>query len=72
MYSPLTFHDSSSWKKTSPLVVEKGTPNESFPPPVNALLGVQGSALRGVGYTGKMHGLLDEESASNDEDEPDD
>jgi hypothetical protein len=60
---------SSSWKKTSQRVVEEGTPTESFPPPPqNALLGVKGSALRGIGHIGNAHELQDEESASNDED----
>lgn len=64
---------SSSWKRTSQhllLLVEKGNHNHDFPPPTVALLGVREGASQGAenGYGGS----LDEEKASNDEDEPDD
>jgi hypothetical protein len=52
-------------------VVEKGSSNDSFPPLKDALPGVMGSASKGEGHKGTS-GLLDEEMASNDEDEPDD
>jgi hypothetical protein len=52
-------------------VVEKGSPNDSFPPLNNALPGVMGSASEGKQQKGSQ-GLLDEEMSSNDEDEPDD
>jgi len=53
--------------------VLEGVPHESFPPSQDALPGVKGTtALGGVGLTREKHGLLDEESACNDEDEPDD
>jgi len=52
-------------------VVEKGSPNDSLPPLTDALPGVMGSASKGKGHNGSQ-GLLDEEMASNDEDEPDD
>jgi hypothetical protein len=51
-------------------VVEKGSPNDSFPPLKDALPGVMGSPSKGKGHKGS-EGLLDE-MASNDEDEPDD
>ena len=52
-------------------VVEKGSPNDSFPPLKDALPGVMGSASKGEGHKGTS-GFLDDEMASNDEDEPDD
>jgi hypothetical protein len=66
----LTFYNSSSWKKTNRRVVEKGTSKESYRPSHNAFLGVKESALPGVGFTGKRRGLLDENSAVDDEDVP--
>jgi hypothetical protein len=51
--------------------LKKGSPNDSFPPLKDALPGVIGSASKGKGEK-KFKGLLDEETASNDEDEPDD
>jgi len=61
----------SSWKTRIVRVVEKGNPNDSFPPSKDALPGVMGSASKGKGHQGSQ-GLPDEENASNDEDEPDD
>jgi hypothetical protein len=60
----------SSWKMRIARVVEKGSPNDSFPPLKDALPGVMGSPSKGKGHKGS-EGLLDE-MASNDEDEPDD
>lgn len=61
----------SSWKMKIARVVEKGNPNDSHPPLKDALSGVMGSASKGNGHAGSQ-GSLDEETASNDEDEPDD
>lgn len=61
----------SSWKRIRARVVEKGNHNGPFPPLKDALPGVKGSASKVKGHKGS-HGLLDEEKASNDEDEPDD
>jgi len=61
----------SFWKRIRVQVVEKGNYNDSFPPLKDALPGVQGSASKGTGHKGSQ-GMLDEENASNDEDEPDD
>jgi hypothetical protein len=52
-------------------VVEKGNPSDSHPPLTDALPSVMGSASKGKGHGGSQ-GSLDEETASNDEDEPDD
>jgi hypothetical protein len=52
-------------------VVEKGSPNDSFPPSKDALPGVMGSASKGEGHKGTS-GSADEDMASNDDDEPDD
>jgi hypothetical protein len=52
-------------------VVENGNYNDSLPPLTNALPGVMGSPSKGKGHEGSQ-GLLDEEMALNDEDEPDD
>ena len=61
----------SSWRMRIAQVVEKGSPNDSFPPLKDALPGVQGLASKGTGHKGSQ-GMLDEENASNDEDEPGD
>jgi hypothetical protein len=61
----------SSWRMRIAQVVERGNPNDSFPPLKDALPGVMGSASKGDGHKG-ISGSLDEEMASNDEDEPDD
>jgi hypothetical protein len=70
----ITFTDhqsSSSWRRIRAQVVEKGNHNDSFSPLKDALPGVKGSASKGTRHK-RSQGLLDEEKASNDEDEPDD
>jgi hypothetical protein len=67
----LTFVHSSSWKRINPRVVKNGTPNDSFPPSQDALVGVKGLASQRVRHSG-CQGHLDEEEGSSDEDEPDD
>jgi len=61
----------SSWRRIRVRVVEKGNPDESFPPLNGALSGVMGSASQRTEHT-RAQGFLDEEKASNDDDEPDD
>ena len=61
----------SSWRMRIARVVEKGSPNDSFPPSKDALPGVMGSASKGEGHKGTS-GSADEDMASNDDDEPDD
>jgi len=62
---------SSSWRTRIARVVEKGNLEDSPTPSADALPGVMGLASTGKGHNGSQ-GLLDEEMASNDDDDPDD